>query len=73
MDAYFFFGGNIQWMPVDELRRQPFYQDDQMSGQVIEVCMAAYEAHYTGFVGRELHSKMDKKLSCLYYPIPHCV
>lgn len=60
-------------MPIDELMGQPFYQDDHMSKKVIDVCMAAYEAHDTGFVGQQLNSKMDSKLSYLYYAAPNCI
>lgn len=57
----------LQWMGVGELLSQPYYQEDQMSKKVIEICIDTYENHYGGFIAEELTSKMDGKLSYLYY------
>lgn len=71
---FFFFSNGLiavvvlnQWMPVDEYIGQPFYEEDDMSRKVIEACIAEHEGHYNGFVGRRLSSKLDGKLSYLYY------
>ncbi|KAK3210585.1 hypothetical protein Dsin_015291 [Dipteronia sinensis] len=58
---------DAKWMPLDEFVGQPFYVDDHMSRKVIDVCVKAYEDRYNGFVARHLTSKLDGKLSCLYY------
>ncbi|KAF2285183.1 hypothetical protein GH714_038973 [Hevea brasiliensis] len=56
-----------KWMPIDEYIGQPFYEEDQMSRRVIEASIAAYEGHYNGFAACQLTSKLDGKLSYLYY------
>ncbi|KAL4651827.1 hypothetical protein ACB092_01G189300 [Castanea dentata] len=56
-----------KWMPIDELIGQPFYQEDHMSKKVIDICMSAYEDRYSGFIANQLTSKIDGKLSYLYY------
>ncbi|CAN6680914.1 unnamed protein product [Malus baccata var. baccata] len=56
-----------KWMPVDEFIAQPYYQDDCLSKKVIDICMAAKEDRYSGFIGHQLNSKIDGKLSYLYY------
>ncbi|TXG61498.1 hypothetical protein EZV62_012861 [Acer yangbiense] len=58
---------DAKWMPLDEFVGQSFYVDDHMSRKVIDVCVKAYEDRYNGFVARHLTSKLDGKLSCLYY------
>jgi hypothetical protein len=57
----------LQWMAIDELIRQTFHQEDHMSKKVIDICMSAYEARYSGFIANQLTSKIDGKLSYLYY------
>lgn len=57
----------FQWMPVDEFIAQPYYQDDCLSKKVIDICMEAKEDRYGGFIGHQLNSKIDGKLSYLYY------
>lgn len=54
-------------MPLDEFIAQPYYQDDPLSKKVIEICTAAQEDRYSGFTGHQLNSKIDGKLSYLYY------
>lgn len=54
-------------MPLDEFIAQPYYQDDPLSKKVIEICIAAQEDRYSGFTGHQLNSKIDGKLSYLYY------
>lgn len=57
-------------MALNDVIRQPFYEEDEMSKKIIDICMAAYEDDYSGgYVGQQLHSKMDRKLSYLYYNI----
>ncbi|OWM84462.1 nudix hydrolase 8-like isoform X2 [Punica granatum] len=56
-----------KWMPYDELIAQPYYEEDHMCKKVIEICMAAYEEHNSGFIAHQLPSKLDGKLSYLYY------
>lgn len=54
-------------MPIDEFVEQPFYLEDQMSRKVIDICIKAHEDQYKGFIARQLNSKLDGKLSYLYY------
>lgn len=54
-------------MPFDEFVAQPYYQEDHMSKRAIEICIAKHEDHYKGFTAHQLTSKMDGKLSYLYY------
>lgn len=54
-------------MPLDEFIEQPFYKDDPMSKKVIDICMAAHEDRYCGYVGQQMTSKLDRKLSYLYH------
>ncbi|KAL6006040.1 nudix (nucleoside diphosphate linked moiety X)-type motif 8 [Asimina triloba] len=56
-----------KWMPLDEVLAQPFYQEDCMSRKAIEVCVARYENRYHGLTAHQLISKLDGKLSYLYY------
>ncbi|KAJ0031706.1 hypothetical protein Pint_13313 [Pistacia integerrima] len=56
-----------KWMPLDELLEQPFYLEDHMSRKVIDICIKAYEDQYSGFIARQLNSKLDGKSSYLYY------
>ncbi|KAK9266635.1 hypothetical protein L1049_003587 [Liquidambar formosana] len=56
-----------KWMPIDEFLAQPFYQEDHMSRRINEICVATYEKRYNGFVAHQLTSKIDGKLSYLYY------
>ncbi|CAA2999796.1 nudix hydrolase 8-like [Olea europaea subsp. europaea] len=55
------------WITLDKLISQQFYEEDQMSKRVIEVCMATYENRYSGFISHQLTSKFDGKLSYLYH------
>lgn len=57
----------FQWISVDELLKQEFYEDDEMSKWVIEICMQTYEKNYSGFFAHQVISKFDGKLSYLYY------
>jgi hypothetical protein len=57
----------LQWMPIDELIGQPFYQEDHLSKKAIEICLAANEDRYSGFIPHQLASKFDGQLSYLYY------
>ncbi|KAL5572516.1 hypothetical protein UlMin_022113 [Ulmus minor] len=56
-----------KWMPLDELLRQPFYQDDNMSRKIIDICIGAHEDHRCGYIGQQLLSKLDRKLCYLYH------
>ncbi|XP_037493114.1 nudix hydrolase 8 isoform X2 [Jatropha curcas] len=56
-----------KWMALDEYMEQPFYEEDHMSRRVIDACIAAHDDHYNGFVAHQLTSKLDGKLSYLYY------
>lgn len=56
----------LQWMPVDELLRQPFYKEDDMSRKIIGICIAKYDNCYLGFIAHQMNSKLDGKLSYLY-------
>ncbi|XP_059638275.1 nudix hydrolase 8-like [Cornus florida] len=56
-----------KWMSLEELFGQPFYQEDQMMQRVIDICLATYKRHYSGFIAHQLISKLDGKLSYLYY------
>ncbi|GAB2219701.1 hypothetical protein Droror1_Dr00007338 [Drosera rotundifolia] len=56
-----------KWMPFQELVEQPFYEEDHMLRRVIEICVATNEDCYSGFVAHQLTSKLDGKLSFLYY------
>ncbi|KAE7998626.1 hypothetical protein FH972_003152 [Carpinus fangiana] len=58
---------DAKWMPIDELLGQPFYQEDHMSKKAIEICIAAYDNRYSGFIAHQLVSKFDGQLSYLYY------
>ncbi|XP_057968161.1 nudix hydrolase 8-like [Malania oleifera] len=55
-----------KWIAVDEILGQPFYNEDHMSKRVIDICVAAYEERYRGFIAHQLPSKIDGKLSILY-------
>lgn len=56
-----------KWMNLDEFLSQSFYEEDHMSKRVIDICAAAYENNYSGFINHHLTSKFDGKLSHLYY------
>ncbi|GMH23777.1 hypothetical protein Nepgr_025620 [Nepenthes gracilis] len=56
-----------KWMPLQELLEQTTYEGDHLSRRVIEICIATYENRYRGFVAHQLSSKLDGKLSYLYY------
>ncbi|XP_042492788.1 nudix hydrolase 8-like [Macadamia integrifolia] len=56
-----------KWMPLDEFVGQSFYQDDQMLKKIIDICIATYENQYSGLTAHEMTSKLDGKLSYLYY------
>ncbi|XP_043718894.1 nudix hydrolase 8-like isoform X2 [Telopea speciosissima] len=56
-----------KWMPLDEFVGQSFYQDDQMSKKIIDICIATYENQYSGLTAHEMTSKLDGKLSYLYF------
>ncbi|KAL9151510.1 hypothetical protein ABFS82_11G056100 [Erythranthe guttata] len=59
---------DAKWMSLDELVSQEFYEEDEMSKRVIEICRATYEKNYSGFVAHQVVSKFDGKLSSyLYY------
>ncbi|OMO67378.1 hypothetical protein CCACVL1_20566 [Corchorus capsularis] len=58
---------DAKWMPIGELIGQPFYQDDHMSRKMIEICTSAYENCYHGFTAQQLISKLDGRLTQLYY------
>ncbi|KAG8367306.1 hypothetical protein BUALT_Bualt16G0058600 [Buddleja alternifolia] len=58
---------DAKWTTMDQLLSQQFYKEDKMSKTVIEICMAAYENTYTGFIAHQVTSKFDGKLSYLYY------
>ncbi|XP_073157248.1 nudix hydrolase 8-like [Henckelia pumila] len=59
---------DAKWISVDELLKQEFYEEDEMSKRVIEICMETYEKNYSGFFARQVISKFDgRKLSYLYY------
>ncbi|RZC81649.1 hypothetical protein C5167_044223 [Papaver somniferum] len=56
-----------KWMNLDEFLSQSFYEEDHMSKRVIDICVAACEDNYSGFINHHLTSKFDGKLSHLYY------
>ncbi|KAK6944889.1 Pre-nudix hydrolase domain [Dillenia turbinata] len=56
-----------KWMSLDELVEQPFYTEDQMSRKIIDICMARFEDRSLGFNPHQLVSKIDGKLTFLYY------
>ncbi|XP_073278630.1 nudix hydrolase 8-like [Primulina huaijiensis] len=56
-----------KWISADELLKQEFYEDDEMSKRVIEICIETYEKNYSGFFAHQVTSKFDGKLSYLYY------
>ncbi|KAF8388890.1 hypothetical protein HHK36_025571 [Tetracentron sinense] len=56
-----------KWMPLDEFMGQTFYEEDDMSKKLIDICVAACENRYNGFNAHHLTSKLDGKLSYLYY------
>ncbi|GAB4838964.1 nudix (nucleoside diphosphate linked moiety X)-type motif 8 [Ancistrocladus abbreviatus] len=56
-----------KWMPLQEFSEQPFYKEDHLSKRVIDICIATYENRYSGFTPRHLTSKLDGKMSYLYY------
>ncbi|KAL3744853.1 hypothetical protein ACJRO7_014027 [Eucalyptus globulus] len=56
-----------KWMAYDEFISQPYYQEDHMLKKAMELCMEAYEERYCGFIAHQLTSKLDGKLSYLYY------
>lgn len=56
-----------QWMPIDEVIGQPFYEEDHMTKKVIDIGIAASEDRYRGFTAHQLASKLDGNLSYLYY------
>lgn len=58
---------DAKWMGVGELLSQPYYQEDHMAKKIIQICIDTYENRYRGFIAQELTSKMDGKLSYLYY------
>ncbi|KAK4784999.1 hypothetical protein SAY86_001688 [Trapa natans] len=62
---------DAKWMGFDEFIAQPYYQQgDHMCRKVIEMCMAAHEDRCGGFIAHQLPSKLDGKLSYLYYDGP---
>ncbi|XWS69964.1 hypothetical protein CRYUN_Cryun03dG0008600 [Craigia yunnanensis] len=58
---------DAKWMPVGELIEQPFYQEDHMSKKMIEICNESHENRYHGFTAQQLISKLDGRLTYLYY------
>ncbi|KAJ4708568.1 Nudix hydrolase [Melia azedarach] len=56
-----------KWMRVEEFVEQPFYVEDHMSRKFIDICIKAYEHRHNGFTAHQLTSKLDGKLSYLYY------
>lgn len=64
---FFFLLLYFQWMPLAEFIEQPYYKEDHLSNKVIDICIAAHEDSYSGFIGHQLNSKIDGKLSYLYY------
>ena len=54
-------------MALEEFIEQPFYEDDPMSKKVVDICIAAHEGHYNGYIGQQMTSKLDRKLSYLYH------
>lgn len=59
-----------KWMPLDEFVSQPFYKEDHMSRKVIDICISKYDNRYNGFIAHQMTSKLDRKLSYLYYNEP---
>ncbi|XWS26745.1 hypothetical protein CRYUN_Cryun26dG0056800 [Craigia yunnanensis] len=58
---------DAKWMPLGEFMEQPFYQEDHMSRKMIEICTAAHEDRYDGFTAQQLISRLDERLTYLYY------
>ncbi|XP_017982241.1 PREDICTED: nudix hydrolase 8 [Theobroma cacao] len=58
---------DAKWMPLGEFIEQPFYQEDHMSRKMIEICTAAHEDRYDGFTAQQLISKLDGRVTYLYY------
>ncbi|KAL4194265.1 hypothetical protein AMTRI_Chr05g67760 [Amborella trichopoda] len=56
-----------KWMPLEEFKGQPFYQEDCLSKKVLDLCIASFKNSYRGLTARQLRSKLDGKLSYLYY------
>ncbi|XP_062090946.1 nudix hydrolase 8-like [Humulus lupulus] len=57
-----------KWMPIDEFMGEDLYVEDPMSKNVVDICTAAHEDRYSGgYIGQQLPSKLDKKLSHLYH------
>ncbi|XVF88662.1 hypothetical protein PTKIN_Ptkin19aG0068500 [Pterospermum kingtungense] len=58
---------DANWMPLGEFMEQSYYQEDHMSKKMIEICIAAHEDCYDGFTAQQLISKLDGRLTHLYY------
>ncbi|KAM6583318.1 hypothetical protein CsatB_010320 [Cannabis sativa] len=58
-----------KWMDIDEFMGEGFYVEDPMYKKVIDICIEAHEDGYTsgGYIGEQLPSKLDGKLSHLYH------
>ncbi|KAI4379378.1 hypothetical protein MLD38_005687 [Melastoma candidum] len=58
---------DARWMKFEEIMSQTYYEEDHMSRKVMEICMAAHKGCYGGLAAHQLASKLDGKLSYLYY------
>lgn len=58
---------HMQWMPIDELLEQPFYEEDHMSRKVYELCVASFQKRYKGLTAHLLPSKFDGTSTYLYF------
>ncbi|XP_022754935.1 nudix hydrolase 8-like [Durio zibethinus] len=58
---------DAKWMPLGDFIEQSFYREDYMSKKMILICIAAHENGYHGFTAQQLISKLDGRLTFLYY------
>ncbi|XP_072960708.1 nudix hydrolase 8-like [Typha angustifolia] len=55
------------WMPLDEFLNQPYHLEDKMAKNIIDICAARHQNKYLGFTAQQMMSKLDDRLSYLYY------
>ncbi|GLU09981.1 hypothetical protein SLE2022_268140 [Rubroshorea leprosula] len=56
-----------QWMGLNGFMGEAYFQEDHMWRKITEVCTAAFEDRYHGFAAQQLNSKLEGRLSYIYY------
>ncbi|KAK1684480.1 hypothetical protein QYE76_045328 [Lolium multiflorum] len=58
-----------KWMPLEELVKQPFIQEDHMFQKIMDICIQRLRKCYCGLTAHNLVSKFDGRASTLYYNV----